>query len=245
MSEFLEKHPSSIARSAVGFLRDAHVAEKTRRLYEDVLELFVAYLMNNAETVEPSPDGDHVLVQDWGAYWGGAFDGFLDFFLPSQVLSSATLRARAPGVLRKWLKWSYEHGYLDDERFDDFLEAVPPSKGADMRRLQKASDRLFDLHTPPVADLLNENVARLVYEHETREPDELEEGYMMVARFDGEAAYVKTEFGRLVGPVFLGRAVIDVLRTGDVINVAVGRYGKRWHVLESGEVYPESQWFGE
>ena len=245
MSHFLENHPSTIAQSAVRFLGDVHVSEKTHRLYEDVLELFVAFLMNDATAVESSPDGDYVLTEGWETFWGTAFDNYLDFFLPAELVTSATLQTRAPGVLRKWLNWSYANGYLDDERYDDFLLAVPASKGGEIRRLQKASDLLLDLHSPPVAELMSGNVARLTRDHEIRDPEEVDEGYMMVVRFDGEAGYVKTEFGRDLGPVFFGQVLIDTLRVGDVLNLAVGRFGKRWQVLESGEVLPESQWFGE
>ncbi|MEJ2721188.1 MAG: hypothetical protein P8181_08600 [bacterium] len=244
MSRFLERHPSSIAQSAVEFLRDANVSESTRRLYEDVLELFVAYLMNDGTAVEPSPHGDYVLVAGWGTYWGGAFDNFLDLFLPAQPVGPTFIK-RAPAVLRKWAKWSFDQGYLDDLRYEDFLEAVPPSKAADMLRLRRAGDLLFDLHSPPFEEMMGDNVARLVQDHDMHEPEVVEEGYVMVIRFDGEAGYVKTEDGRVVGPVFFGRVLIDTLRIGDVLNVVIGRFGKRWHVLESGDVYPESQWFGE
>ena len=37
----------------------------------------------------------------------------------------------------------------------------------------------------------------------------------------------------------LGQGLVKLLKVGDVINVVIGRFGKSWKVLESGNVYAE------
>jgi hypothetical protein len=41
----------------------------------------------------------------------------------------------------------------------------------------------------------------------------------------------------------LSKQIVAVLKIGDVMNVTVGRFGKKWKVLESGNVYVDDTIF--
>ncbi len=231
-----------MAQSAVRFVREVRVSPGTRALYADVLSLFIQYLLSRSDTVEMTADGDRLLVDGWETYYGGAFDNFMDYFLPVEVIGAEALAPRAPAVLRKWVQWSFEKKYLDEERRRDFLLAVPASKGRETKRLQEATKLLAELHelTPEELDL--NASSRLIPIQDLREPDEFAGGYVQVKRLDGEVGQVQDEEGAEVGPVFFGRALVEVLEVGDVLDVELGRYGTQWLVLESGRVCARSQW---
>jgi hypothetical protein len=52
-------------------------------------------------------------------------------------------------------------------------------------------------------------------------------------------ATLRTGDGKDFGPVLIGSELRALLKVGDVVNVGIGRFGKAWKVLESGNVYPE------
>ncbi|RLB12125.1 MAG: hypothetical protein DRG39_02745 [Deltaproteobacteria bacterium] len=62
---------------------------------------------------------------------------------------------------------------------------------------------------------------------------------MKILYFNGNSAYLENEEGIKVGPVMLTKELVDLLRPGDVINVVIGRFGRIWKVLESGNVYAD------
>jgi hypothetical protein len=242
MPNELSKHPSNVARSAVEYLKTIKVAEKSARIYEDVLYFFVESLRSDPSAVTETEDEQYLLCNDWDAYYGGAISGFIDWWLPRKVMDD-TLQARAPGILRKWIKWCYQHDYFDEEHFRDYLDALPRDKSREVKRLQKAGDLLYLLHTPDPGAWIVDDFDKVVPISHKREPEEVDEGYMKIIQLTKDSAYLENEEGEKRGPVILGRDLVELLKVGDVINVVIGSYGKRWRVLESGNVYAEGAIF--
>ncbi len=242
MSLKLSKHPSNIARSAVEYLKTIKVSEKSKRIYEEVLYFFVESLRSDPSAVIETEDGQYLLSDDWDAYYAGAVSGFIDWWLPRKVMDD-TLQARAPGILRKWIKWCYQHNYFDEEHYKDYLEALPRDKSRDIKRLQKAGDLLYLLHDPDPGAWMGENDEKVVSINHKREPEDLDEGYMQIVRLTRDSAYLENEEGAKREPLLIGSELAKLLKVGDVINVVIGRYGKRWRVLESGNVYAEGTIF--
>ena len=125
MIEGIEKHPSDIAKSALAYLQQLSVSDKTRKLHEEVLWLFIQRLLSDSSAVIEDKQGEYLLDNDWDVYYGGVMEGFVGWWLPQKVLFSNVLQARAPGVLRKWLRWCCKEGYFDRERLDEFLSGLP------------------------------------------------------------------------------------------------------------------------
>ena len=125
MLEGLERHPSDITRSALEYLQQLSVSDKTRKLHEEVLWHFIRKLLSDPSSVIEGEDGEYLLNNDWDVYYGGVMESFVDWWLPRKVLFSSMLQARAPGVLRKWLRWCHRKGYFDRERLDEFVAGLP------------------------------------------------------------------------------------------------------------------------
>ena len=238
----LTKHPSNIARSAVEYLRTLQVSKKTKRIHEDVLFFFVESLQSDPSAVIETKDGEFLLSNNWNAYYSGAISGFVDYWLPRKVMDD-TLQLKAPGVLRKWLKWCYQHNHFDKERYQEFLEALPRGKANETKRLQEAGKVLYRLHTPDPGSWLAGDYKKVMPISQKKEPEDWGEGYMKVVKLEKDSGYFETYESLKIGPVILGKELVKLLRIGDVLNITVGKYGKFWRVLESGNVYLEGAFF--
>ena len=104
------------------------------------------------------------------------------------MIGGDTLQVRAPGILRKWVKWCYQHNYFDEEHYEDFMDALPRSKSKDVKRLQKATDLLYFLHDPDPGAWMTGDEDKIVSIDHHKEPDEWNEGYMKIIRFEKDFA---------------------------------------------------------
>ena len=233
MKSRLSRHPSNIARSALEFLATSNISQRNRKDYEGLLFLFVDYLCHDSSSVIESEDGEFLLKYGWDVYYGGAISNFIDYWMPRKIIGADELQQKAPGILRKWLKWCHEEGYFDKERLDEFLSGLPRGKRKDVTRLQEATELLYRLHSPQHFTLEGSTIP--IDTH--LEPQELEEGYLQVIRLEEEMAYVQDGDGREIGPVQMGEKLVKLLQPGDVMSVMIGRFGASWRVLESGNVY--------
>lgn len=239
MRDEMARHPSDIAKSAIEYLETVTVSEKTRTLYEDVLSLFIESLLSDPAAVIEAESGEYLLSDDWDSYYGGAISNFLDWWLPRKWMGSRSIPARAPGILRKWIRWCYQNHYFETERYEDLLDALPRDKGKEVKRLQKAGELLYLLHSPNPGAWLTGDHDKVVSIDKGKEAQEWDEGYMKIIRFERNSAYLENEEGVERGPVMLSKQLAKWLKVGDVINVIIGRFGKSWKVLESGSVYAE------
>jgi len=242
MIDKISKHTSNIAVSAIKYLKSVKVSGKTRKMYENVLFFFIESLLSDPSAVTEDENGELVLSDDWNAYYGGAIDNFIDWWLPRKVMDD-TLQIRAPGILRKWIVWCHQQNYFDDEHYEDFLEALPQRKSKEVKRLQKAADLLYHLHTPNPGAWLTGETDNIIPITRGKQPDALDEGYMQVTRLEKDYCHLKTEEGKEIEPVKIGVELAKTLKVGDVVNVTVGRYGQYWNVLESGNVYGDKTLF--
>jgi hypothetical protein len=243
MLKDISKHPSNIAKSAVEYLKSVEASEKTKKLYSEIFYFFLESLLSDPSAVVEGDDGEYLLSHNWDDYYGGAISSFIDWWLPRKVIGANTLMARTPGVLRKWIKWCYKHNYFDKEHYDDFIDSLPRGKSKEVKRLQKAGDLLYSLHSPNPAAWMTGDEEKVVSIDHYKEPDELDEGFMRIIRFEKDFAYLENEEGAKRGPVMLSKELVKVLKVGDTMNVSIGRYDKLWKVLESGNVYAEDTIF--
>ena len=66
---------------------------------------------------------------------------------------------------------------------------------------------------------------------------------MLVVKLDKTNCFLENEEGKQMGPVKLCKAIVDLLRIGDVMDVVIGKFGKSWKVLESGGVFDKNSYF--
>jgi len=229
-------HPSNIGQAAAGFIASLKLTAKSKRQYDGILELFIESLKGDYSTCLKLPSGAFVLSDDWDEFYGGAISVFLDWFLPRKTMLSDDEMKSAPGILRKFVDWSFQQGYFDRDRYDDFRESLPKTKVSDIQRLRDLEEGLYLLHSPnPGAWVRGEfdNVETLT---ERRRPEALEEGYMTFLEGVGERGYFQLE-RKKIGPVLLTTKIVSGFKRGDIANLTLGRFQKVWMVLETGNVY--------
>ncbi len=235
----LGTHPSDVSKAAVAFLATLRGSQTERRKTADVLYLFVESLKYEMEATVERPDGTFGLRSNWKDLSGHSISSFLDYWLPRKVMGPKDLRISAPKILRKWLKWCLEQRYFDGEAYEDFIEELPRTKARDLKRLERAEELLGRLHTPDPGSWLRKEPRRVTPIAQRVQQEAYEDGYMKVASLGDSTATLKTDDGRRFGPVLIGPELKALLKVGDVVNVGIGKFGKSWKVLESGNVYPE------
>ncbi len=231
----LLKHPSNITRSAIEFLEQLSFTERTKNIYRTVILLFIDMLRSDPYAVIEGENGEELLAADWSDYQKEIISDFIDWWLPRKWIGSDVVLIRAPIVMRRWINWCYKRGYITKEQRKEFLSVIPRDKSKEIKRLQEAAYKLYLLHTPNPG-MWNNKVVSI---DSMREPEDWDEGYMKILYFEGNLAYLENEEGMKVGPVLLTKELVELLRPGDVINVVIGKFGKVWKVLESGNVYAD------
>lgn len=234
----MKKHPSDIAKSILGFLecqeRRAH-PEFSR--YVIILESFVESLLFSRE----GNIREVLLHENWKDIRGGAFTGFLDYWFRSDSEEGDQLKELAPMVLREWVEWSFEKHYFSSQSFRDFYNSLPLNKSQELGRLQKAKNALKMLHSPSIAQ--EEIFRNVIPINKFQSPNIRLEGYMKLTQVDGNHAYFLSEYKEEIGPVLLSRELNEHLRLGDVLNMGIGKFGKFWKVIDSGNVYSDGAIF--
>lgn len=234
----LSQHPSNIAKAGIEYLASVKATAKTKRFIEEVLWLFIESLKGDGSEVVELPNGTYALKGNWDLFYGGAISEFLDWFLPRKVMMGDDAMKRVPGVLKRFVQWSFERGYFDQERYDDFMDALPKGKAADVKRLRELEKMLFLLHTPDPGAWKRGDHDKVTPLTKRRRPEKIEEGYMEFLRADGDKGYFRWD-RKEIGPVLLTKAITAKLKPGDTANLTVGKFGDMWCVLETGNLYPE------
>ena len=92
--------------------------------------------------------------------------------------------------------------------------------------LNQLLQEIYFIHNPNPSFWVTEDENKVVSIDHNKEPDEWDEGYMRIIRFEKEFAYLENEEGTERGPVMLSKELVKVLKIGDVINVGTGLFGK-------------------
>lgn len=146
---------------------------------------------------------------------------FLDYFMIRKVMAGEELLRAAGTVIKKLATWLGEHGYLDAGAVEVAVE-----RGGDAARDLPKAEKL--------SRLLFEQARRSSIDVHTLDDDDYVEDYLMIGRVGPGALW----FEGGIGPVKVPNAASDIAQPGWSVNIVLGRAGKRWHVLEVGNVYP-------
>jgi hypothetical protein len=232
------ENPSDIGKAAADFILTLKLSAKSKRQYEDILWLFIESLKGDGSSCIELPSGAYVLKDNWCDFYGGAISGFLDWFLPRKAMLNDDEIKRAPGIIRKFIDWSFQQGYFDKDHYDDFMESLPRSKSGEIKRLRELEKALYLLHSPNPGAWARGEKDKVKTLTEKRQPEQVEEGYMTFLEADGERGFFK-QGRKKIGPVMLTDKITSRFKRGDIANLTLGRYEKVWMVLETGNVYPE------
>lgn len=242
MLDSLKGHPSDIAESAIGYLQSLKVAEKTKRTHADILNLFISSLLEHPDAVVDGNSDEPLLEIDWLDLHPDVIEDFIDWWIPRRVLGPDYLHQKAPGIMRKWLLWCKENGYISEGFFQESKPYLGPGKKKEIERLQKATHLLYRIHTPDPGSWKNGKNNNVVPIHQKEMPIEVADGYLRVSSVGPQSVELRDGNGNRFQQVFVGTELTKVLRVGDVVNVCIGRYSDTWKVLESGNVYAGESW---
>ena len=148
---------------------------------------------------------------------------FLDYFMIRKVMGSKELMKTVGRVMRKFVKWMGEKGYMQEGKFEDTAELV---------------DGLKD-ELPKVEEL-----SALIYEYIQNHPigdfSEIKDSYFRVTRIEPGKLWLEDDMGGEddIGPVTVSNKISSLCKVGWVINLELGKTRKGWQMLESGNVYP-------
>ena len=148
---------------------------------------------------------------------------FLDYFMIRKVVGSKELMKTVGRVMRKFVKWMEEKGYMQGEEYENAAELV---------------DELKD-ELPRVEEL-----SGLIYEYIQNQPpgsfSEIRDSYFRVTKIEPGKLWLEDDMGGDddVGPMIVSTEISSLCKVGWVINLELGKTRKGWRMLESGNVYP-------
>ncbi|UEC42741.1 MAG: hypothetical protein METHAR1v1_830008 [Methanothrix sp.] len=147
---------------------------------------------------------------------------FLDYFMIRKVAGSNTLMETVGRVIRKFVRWMGEKGYMDSECYEGAAMAVDELKG-DLAKVTELSALIFDY----------------IRESPDVEFEEIEDGYFSVVAIKPGELWVEGYIGQtgLIGPVIVSEKISSICKEGWVISLMLGKVGESWRMIESGFVY--------
>ncbi len=203
------------------------VSNKTFQKYKSVLELFRDYLISYGEiTCEENKDGEFILTANTKELEFGHANGFLGWFLIRKVMGPQWIMKAAPNIIKKYFKWLDSKGLLAEGVIEEVVDTGKQA-AKDLPRVDKAADLLFKL--------CDENSDKFI-DIEFNGEDYMEE-YGEVTGILEDKLYLDYE-GEKIGPIQISKEIAKHLKKGDTVNLAVGKYRKKWYPLEVGNVYP-------
>ncbi len=202
------------------------VSQRSIYKYKFVMELFSDYLANYAElSSEEDKDGNIILTADTTELHDGQVADFLEWFLIRKVIGPSWLNTSAPGILKKYFKWLFQKGLLDENSIGEITE-VTKKASKDLPRVEKAASMFY-------------NLCKFFRYKEVFDAKDYKEGYGEVVRISGDKIYVLFEAdNKETGPIQVTKEIAQLLKKGDMVNLVVCRKGNIWYPIESGNVYP-------
>ncbi len=147
---------------------------------------------------------------------------FLDYFMIRKVAGSNTLMETVGRVIRKFVKWMGEKGYMDPERREEASRTVDALKG-NLVKVAELGDLIYDyIQESPDVDF-----------------EETEDGYFSVVDIKPGELWFEGYLGPkgVIGPVIVSEKISSRCKEGWVINLMLGKVGESWRMLECGFVY--------
>ena len=213
----------------------ARLKPRTYSGYEDTIELFEDCLNGYGHQcldTEESKLYDKLYIEEeteFCAIFGPDKIGcseigeFLDYFMIRKVAYGTDFMKTVGRVMRKFVKWMNEKGYMGEEEYETTAEIVDELK-SELPEVSKLSDLIYNyIENNPPGDVT-----------ETRD------GYFMVTKIKPGKLWLGDYMGseETIGPVIVSDEISSICKEGWTICLNLGRTGKEWQMLESGNVYP-------
>ncbi|HZD60825.1 MAG TPA: site-specific integrase [Anaerolineae bacterium] len=207
--------PTGIENAIGAFLENVRreVSPRTSSEYEESLAVFTAYLASYTNLSGIEEiDRSH-------------FSEFLSHFYIRKYLGSSPAEAnRLLSHLKAFAKWSSE----------TFATSMMEEYMLVYRWLKDDLPRV--LSVPHISEFWD-------YDVPDREPDDTIDDFWEVAMLGDRSMELQSYTGmEKVGPVVIPKEMAAKLKAGDIASLELGRFGKRWYILEMGLVSPGGGW---
>jgi len=149
---------------------------------------------------------------------------FLDYFMIRKVMGSKGLMKTVGRVMRKFVKWMNEKGYMNEAEYENSAEIVDELKD-ELPKVEELSSLIYDyIQNSPPEDF-TESV----------------DGYFRVIKIEPRKLWLEDYIGGAgsLGPVSVSTEISSMCKVGWVICLELGKISKGWQMLESGNVYPK------
>ena len=175
-------------------------------------------------------------------------DQILSYFIIRKYMDGVTFRLTVARTLGSFFAYAADQGFYDRKMTAE-IKKMTRYYAKQYPRLEKLEKVLWDSVEGEIDKLMSlprKQKEQGLAELRARAKDATlqEAGYVTVSEIDGNII-----FGQLmdsttkVGPVLLDQAIIELLQTGDIINMITLRRLKgaeHWEIAELGYVYPAS-----
>ncbi len=222
MEEFLEEQKSRLK-------------PRTYNGYEYAIELFEDYLNGYAYQYLDEDDsklfdklydgGDKEFCEIFGPDKIGPSEigEFLDYFMIRKVAGSKDFMKTVGRVMRKFVKWMKEKGYMDESEYGISAEIVDELK-----------DKL-----PEVTEL-SDLIYNYIQDNPPGDVTETRDGYFTVTKIKPGKLWLGDYIGSEedICPIIVSDEISSICKVGWVICLELGRTNKGWEMLGSGNVYP-------
>lgn len=146
---------------------------------------------------------------------------FLGYFMIRKVTVPAELTAAAGRVTKELVEWLAEQSWIQAAAVADAVERSDDA-GRDLPRAER------------LGRLLHEQARRTRIDQSALADEDYVEDYLAIERVEPSALWFEGD----IGPVPVSAAAARLAQPGWSINLALGRKGGKWHLLEVGNVYP-------
>ena len=217
------------------YLAEGGTASKTGNAKrQSAIELFSMYL-NNYGHSQLDADEKSMFValysaegvdhREFGQVFGadkilGAIEPFVDHYLISSVLGSATTLSAYAMEIAKLCKWLKKNKLVDIDRVSMLEDLVIDLAKILPRRIK-------------AGNLLHRNVQANGDNLPVPEVD----GAMRVVKIDEKAIWLEDDYGVKFGPIALPKETLDALAVGWNFYCSLSKKGGKWLLAEVGEVY--------
>jgi hypothetical protein len=149
---------------------------------------------------------------------------FLDYFMVRKVIGSKELMKTVGRVMRKFVKWMKEKGYMNEGEYDNSAEIVDDLKD-ELPKVVELSSLIYDYIQDNPPEKFSESV----------------DGYFRVTKIEPRKLWLEDYIGcgGTLGPVSVSLEISSMCKEGWVIYLELGKTSKGWQMLISGTVFPK------
>ncbi len=166
---------------------------------------------------------------------------FMEYFLIRKVIGDKETIKYSGTVLRQLLKWLKNNSYIDNNYYDEFISIVNRLKG----ELSNALD-VADILSEKVMDgKMNSDIFHFGMDNGNRdaEYEETKEAIFSITEIKKGKLWLidYSDPSEIFGPVIVPEEVSAMAKEGWKLYLVIGKKNNKWHILESGNVYPGYQ----